>query len=489
MLLPALLLLPLLAGLACAFIRAPRWLEWLNLAAFAGVAALAAAIARQALLYGHIQAWGGFLYADSLSALVIVLTAFVSLSTAVYAIGYFRTDRENHKATSAQIRRYYALTPLFVFAMLLVTVANNLGVMWVALEATGLACALLIAFYNEKTSLEAAWKYIMIGSIGIALALFGTILVYYSAIRVPGATEATAMNWSWLATRAAQFDPQAMRLGFIMVLLGYGTKAGLAPMHTWKPDAYSEAPIPAAALLSAGMLNCAIYGIARFHVLAVKCLGSDFPGGLLVFFGLASMLVATPFIVVQRNYRRLLAYSSIEHAGIMVAAIGFGGPLAMLGATLHMLFHAITKPLLFFCAGTVQQHFGTPFFRKVRGVIKVMPLTGAFLLAVTFAVTAVPPFGIFQSEFTILAGGLATNHALAVAIFLFCVVAIFAGFLQHMVNLVFGAPHDPAPATVSRWKNGAMLGSMAIIAVSGLFLPSSIYKLAQAAAEIIGGGL
>jgi hydrogenase-4 component F len=239
--------------------------------------------------------------------------------------------------------------------------------------------------------------------------------------------------------------------------------------------------------MGAGLLNCAIYGIARFYVLAVKCIGSDFPGGLLIFFGLASMLVATPFIIAQRNYRRLLAYSSIEHAGIMVAAIGLGGPLAMLGAALHMFFHALTKPLLFFCAGNLQQHYGTPYSRKVTGAIIAMPLTGALLIAVVLAVTAVPPFGLFQSEFIILAGALAANHAGAAALFLLCVVAIFAGFLRHVVNLTLGEPPNAAPEAVSWWKNGAMLGSIAVIAVSGLFLPGPLFKLAKAAADILGG--
>lgn len=487
MLLVALLLVPLIAGLACVVIRSTRWLERVNLLAFLGVAGLAVALAREVLGRGPVKAWNGFLYADALSALVILLTAFVSLACGVYAVGYFRFDRQNLKAGSRQVRRYYALTPLFVFTMLLVTLANNLGVMWVALEGTGLACVLLIAFYNEKTSLEAAWKYIIIGSVGIALALFGTILTYYSAAATSVVPEGMGMNWSWLVTSAEKFDPAAMRLGFVMVLLGYGTKAGLAPMHTWKPDAYAEAPIPAAALLGAGLLNCALYGILRFYVLASKCLGTEFPGQLLLVFGLASMMVAVPFVVVQRNYRRLLAYSSIEHAGIMVTAVGFGGKLGMLGAMLHMVFHATTKPLLFFCAGNIQQHFGTPYSRKVRGAIRAMPLTGGLLILVTLAVAAVPPFGLFQSEFTILAGGFAANHPLLGGLFMICAVAIFAGFLQHIVHLTFGSGGGTPTAIICPWKNGAMLALAVGIVVIGFHLPESVFQLVQAAAGVIGG--
>src|SRR5262249_16017819 len=200
------------------------------------------------------------------------------------------------------------------------------------------------------------------------------------------------MNWSVLIVVADKLNPQAIRLAFILVLLGYGTKAGLAPMHTWKPDAYSEAPVPSAALLGAGFINCAIYGIIRFDVLAEKGLSHEFRGKLVAGFGVASILVAVPFVLVQRNFRRLLAYSSIDHAGIMVAALGFGGKLGALGATLHMLFHAVTKPLMFFCAGNVQQQFGTPHFRKVSGVIHTLPWTGGLFLVATLAVTGTPPF-------------------------------------------------------------------------------------------------
>ncbi len=277
MLLLAILLLPLLVGLLCAAVRSIRWLELLNLLAFGGVAILAGLPAHEVIEHGSVEALNGFLYADALSSLVILLTAFVSLVCSGYAVGYFRSDRRSGRASAGQVRRFYLLTPLFVFSMLLVTLANNLGVMWVALEATSLACVLLIAFYNEKTSLEAAWKYIIIGSVGIALALFGTILTYFSAAEMLGPHASSGMNWSVLVTQASSFDPHAMRLGFVMVLLGYGTKAGLAPMHTWKPDAYSEAPIPAATLLSAGVLNCALYGILRFYVLTVKSVGRPFP--------------------------------------------------------------------------------------------------------------------------------------------------------------------------------------------------------------------
>jgi hydrogenase-4 component F len=488
MLLILLLAVPLLAGLGCLLARSQRVLEALNLLPFAMVATLAVFLGAHVLRHGSVEALNGFLYADSLSALVIGLTGFVALACSVYAIGYFRHELRSGKITPTQFRRYYSLTPLFVFAMLLVTLANSLGVMWVAIEGTTLASVLLIAFYNERTSLEAAWKYIIIGSVGISLALLGTIFTYYSASGVLGPDSPKGLNWSVLLPLADKFNVPAMKLAFVLALLGYGTKLGLAPMHTWKPDAYSEAPVPAAALLAAGVINCAFYAVIRFQVLAAKCLGFAFPSKLLLLFGLASMIVAAPFILVQRNYRRLIAYSSIEHAGIMVTALGFGGKLGVLGALLHMLFHAVTKPLIFFCAGNVQQHFATPYLRKVSGVIHVLPATGILLLVATLAMTGTPPFSIFQSEFMILSAGMAGGRDWLVAVFMICVVTIFAGFLSHIVRMSLGAtPPNTLRASGCRWKLTAMAMVLAPLVVLGLWLPGSLFELVQAAARIIGG--
>ncbi len=279
-----------------------------------------------------------------------------------------------------------------------------------------------------------------------------------------------------------------MRLAFVLVLVGYGTKAGLAPMHTWKPDAYAEAPVPAAALLGAGFINCAVYGIARFYTLAAKCLGPEYAGNLLVVFGVVSILVAAPFVLTQRNFRRLLAYSSIDQSGIMVAALGFGGKLGALGMVLHMLFHGVTKPLMFFCAGNVQQRFGTPYFRNVTGVIHTLPWTGALFLMGTLAITGAPPFSLFQSEFTALSAALAADRAWAAGLIVAGIVAIFAGFLVRMSKLNLGQPSpDTARGTECPWKLGAML-LVAVPAVAlGLVLPAPIYELVRTAAQILGG--
>src|SRR3989454_2646593 len=487
MLLTLLVLVPLLTGLACWPLRKRAVLERLNLLAFGIVAALAVWVGAEVLAHGTVEAFDGFLRVDALGSLVVGLTAFVALACAIYAVGYLREEERAGRINARLSHRYYVLTPIFVGTMMAVPLVNNLGLLWVAIESTTLASVLLVRFYNQKSSLEAAWKYIVIGSAGIALALFGTVLIYYSAVQVVGDHAENGFNWSVLVEVADRYQPAAMRLGFVMVLVGYGTKAGLAPMHTWKPDAYAEAPVPSAALLGAGFINCALYGIMRFHTLAAKCLGHDYTGTLLVLFGVASILVAAPFVLVQRNFRRLLAYSSIDHAGIMVAALGFGGKLGALGMLLHMLFHGVTKPLLFFCAGNVQQHFGTPYFRKVTGVIHKLPWTGGLFLMATFAVTGAPPFSLFQSEFTALSAALVADRAWPAGLFVVGIVTIFAGFLVHLSKLSLGKPApDTARSAECPWKLGAMLLVAAPVVGFGLVLPAPIYELVHRAALMIG---
>src|SRR6267154_2147979 len=486
MVLLLLLIVPLLTGLACLKIRHQHWWEGLNLLASSAVAVLAAGLALEVAREHRVTALSGFLQADALSALVIGLTSFVSLVCAIYAIGYFRRDQREGRITEKQLRHYYVLTPLFVCAMLLVPLADNLGVMWVAIESTTLASVLLVTFYNKQTSFEAGWKYIIIGSLGITLALFGTVITYSSAVEVLGSHTGQGMNWSVLVNLANKFNPTAMRLAFVLILLGYGTKAGLAPMDTWKPDAYSEAPVPAATMLGAAFINCAIYSIMRFDVLAEKCLGHDFPSAMLVGFGVFSILLAAPFVLVQRNFRRLLAYSSIDHAGIMVAALGFGGKLGALGAVLHMLFHAVTKPLLFFSVGNVQQEFGSPYFRKVSGVIHRLPWTGALFLVAAFAVTGTPPFSIFHSEFTTLSAALAADHGWAAGLFVLGVVTIFVGFLVHMAKMNLGAVQEATPrATECPWKLGAMLVVASVVILFGFWMPAPIFHIIQKSADIL----
>jgi hydrogenase-4 component F len=499
MILLALLIVPLAAGPLAFFLRRRHRMEVVNLAAFATLLGLAAVLVAQVLRSGPVSLWDGFFYADALSALVVLLSAFVSLVCSIYAVGYFRHEEGSGVLQEAKevggrfaidkLREYYTLTPFLVFAMTLVALANNLGILWVAVEGTTLASVFLVMFYGRDTSLEAAWKYAIIGGVGLSMALFGTILTYYSAYGALGTDTLAGLNWSVLAGNAAQFDKPTMRLAFILILLGYGTKAGIAPMHTWKPDAYSEAPIPGAAMLATGVLNCALYGLVRFYILSSKCLGPQFGSRILILFGLLSMGVAVPFILVQKNFRRLLAYSSIDHSGIMVLALGFGGPLGILGMLLHMTFHSVTKPLLFFCAGNVQQHLNTDLFQKAKGgLIHSMPLTGAAFLMVTLAVTGSPPFSFFQSEFTVLRAGFARDHFVLAIFFISFLVLIFSGFLVHVTGLVLGENPGLPAADTCRWKKYSVAGLAIVIVVMGFWIPAPLFRLIKGAVGIVVGG-
>jgi hydrogenase-4 component F len=494
-----LLIVPLIAGPLAFLLRKRPKMEMVNVAAFGAELCLAFVLVAKVLRSGPVSLWNGFLYADALSAIVVLLSAFAALVCSIYAVGYFRQDerdgvfQRDAKRTGRlvvhKLREYYTLTPLFVFSMILVALANNLGILWVAIEGTTLASVFLVMFYGRETSLEAAWKYAILGGVGLSMALFGTILTYYSAHRVLGTDTLAGLNWSVLVGNAAQFDKPTMQLAFILILLGYGTKAGIAPMHTWKPDAYSEAPIPGAAMLATGVLNCALYGLVRFYILSSKCLGPQFGSRLLIIFGLFSIGVAVPFILVQKNFRRLLAYSSIDHSGIMVLALGFGGPLGILGMFLHMTFHSITKPLLFFCAGNLQQHLKTDLFDQAKGgMIHSMPLSGAAFLMVTLAVTGSPPFSMFQSEFTILRAAFSGGYFVLAVIFVGFLVAIFAGFLVHIANLVLGPDPGLPLAETCGWKKYSVGGLAAVIIVMGFWIPAPLFQLIQAAARIVADG-
>ena len=495
MILLILLLAPLAVSPFCALARTRRSMEIANLAAFAVAFALSLAVAGRVLRAGPISLWGGFFYADHLSALVCLLTASVALVCSAYGVGYLREDErsgaldEGGATAVSQLRKYYSLTPLFVFAMLLVALANNLGVMWVAIEATTLASVFLVMFYGKHTSLEAAWKYAIIGGVGLSMALFGTVLVYYASHHLLGSDTLAGLNWSVLAGGAAGLDKTTMRFAFILALLGYGTKAGLAPMHTWKPDAYSQAPVPSAAILSSAMLNCALYGLVRFYILASRCLGTDFPGGLLLTFGVFSMGLSVPFVLVQRNFRRLLAYHTIDHAGIMVTALGVGGKLGTLALMLHMTYHTVAKSLLFLCAGNVSQHFKTDLFDKVKGgVIRVLPVTGVVFLMAMLAIIGMPPFSLFQSEFLIVRAAFGAGHYLSTVLFVLFGTGVFAGALLHVGELVLGpGVEQPAAAALRPWRDFSMLALAGILVILAFWLPSPLLDLIRGAARVVTG--
>src|SRR5229473_3402729 len=367
----------------------------------------------------------GFFRADALSAWMVVLISVVSLSSAVYAGNYFRRDLAAGVITPGRVKEFFVLTPLFTAGMLLVVLANNLGVMWFALEATALSSVLLVALYSRSTSLEAAWKYVILGSLGLALALFGTVFTYAAAVDKHSST-LPSFNWSHLMSIAGKLDPRMIKLAFVFVLVGYGTKAGLAPMHTWLPDAHSEAPTPTSAMLSGVSLKVALYALLRFHILATQCLDSSFSRTLLLVFGLGSMCLAVPFILVQTNLKRLLAYSSLEHVGLICAGIGMNSPITIFGALLHMGYHALTKPVLFFAAGNIHQHCHTLQMRLIGpGIASMLPLTMVCMGLAAAAAIGLPPFGLFFSEMTVLNGSFVAGQT---AISTLLVAALLASF-------------------------------------------------------------
>jgi hydrogenase-4 component F len=488
-LLALLILIPAAAGLACLPARSPRVMSALGVLACLATLALGIALLGQVLDRGVVTEWNEFLCADALSAWMVLLISAVSLGAALYAGRYFQRDLDAKAVTPGRVREYFVLTPLFVAAMFLVVLANNLGVMWFAVEATALSSVLLVALYNRQTSLEAAWKYIILGSVGLALALFGTVFLYAAAVGPAAVGKLPSFNWSHLITVAPQFDHGLIKVAFVLALVGYGTKAGLAPMHTWLPDAHSEAPSPTSAMLSGVSLKIALYALLRFHILTTACLGPGFSGHFLLGFGLFSMFVAAPFILVQKNLKRMLAYSSLEHIGLICAGIGINTPLTIFGALLHMGYHALAKPVLFFAAGNIHQTFHSLKFRLIgAGVVKVLPVTVLLMSLAAVAAIGLPPFGLFVSELTVISGALAAGQTAAGALIVVALVASFCGILQQLTRILPGARND-ASAGDARWTDGvaAMVLLLGGLLVFSIWLPGSLQEIMRRAAAIIGG--
>ncbi len=452
---------------------------------------LAAATAARSLSGDLPTAFGGALRVDGLSALVLALTAFAGLLSGLYAVGYLERNERTGFVPPRKRTELLALMPAYLAAMLLVSVSNNLGVLWIAVEATTLASVFLVAFSNRDTSLEAAWKFLVLGSVGLAFALLGTVLLFASARGALG-EQMSALDWTRLIAQARHLHPYTVTLAVVFALIGYGTKAGLAPMHTWKPDAYREAPSPAGVLMAVGMLNCSLYALLRVHLVSQAVLGPAFSGRLLLGLGLLSVLVATPFVLVQWNLKRLLAYSSIEHAGIMAVGFGLGGRSAVFGALLHMTYHSFAKPVAFFSAGTLSQlHRSSDFDQIGRGTLSRTPIASGLLLLATLMVTGCPPFGLFFSEMTILQAGFSGPHGTLVAVFLTGLVLLFCGFVYQVGRLVLGS-RDPNDRSAIPERLDLALGTTllaaTIAAVSAFYLPEPLLALIHAAVRVVEPG-
>src|SRR5512141_1482203 len=422
-------------------VRDRRLLSALDVASASVVCALTAALSREVLAAGRVGATGVFA-ADAVTVVFLLLIAFLALATAIYTIGWMRHEETDGRIPSRRLPAYFALVQAFLATMLVTVLADNLGILWIAMEGTTITSALLVGFRRDRYGLAAAWKYIIVTTIGISFGLFGTVLVYAAAAHAMGGAAAGAMNCTAIAAIAHQLDPGIVRIGFIFVIVGYGTKAGLAPMHMWLPDAHSQAPSPVSALLSGALIKCALFGIVRFHTIARGACGPAFSGRLLLLFGLVSVVVATPFILTQRDLKRLLGYHSVEHVGIVALGLGIGGPVGTYAAFLHVVNHGVTKALVFFVSGEALGRYHSRDMSRIRGLLRAAPFAGTFLMLGAFSLAGTPPFSIFVSELLVLRAGIDAGRFVTVAIFLAMVVVIFAGLIHHAGKMAFGEPEE-----------------------------------------------
>jgi len=434
---------------------------------------------------GSVTAAEQWFYIDAFSAFHIVVLVLVFLLSSAFAGVYF-TSEAAHGFMISVARRFGALWLGSLAAMLLVLMSNNLGIMWVGMEATTLLSAFLISLYPTRLSLEAMWKYLIICSIGIAFAFMGTLLAAAS-IQSGGIVEADALLWTHLASPEAHLDPILMKFAFVFVLVGYGTKAGLAPIHSWLPDAHSQAPAPVSAMFSGFLLNTALYCVMRFVPPAQHALGPNFANGLLIVFGTLSILVAAGFIVFQRDAKRLLAYHSVEHMGIITLGYGLG-PLGAFAALFHTLNHSVCKSLAFFAVGRLGQRFGSHEMHTISGALRADHLWGIALLVSLLALIGVAPFSIFMSEYQLLRAAAGTGAWLALALFLIASGVVFVSALRHLIDMAFGDPkaHEP-PAREGKLAVPIVVLAVGLLLVLGLWMPLSLSQAIASAAAVLAG--
>jgi len=445
-------------------------------------ASLLAFAAALMLLFGDRPAPTNFFLVDELNIVFIVLNTFVGFTAASFSASYISHELAIGRLTPLYLRFYHAMYQLMMFGMNLVLVTNNIGLMWVAIELATLSTVLMVGVYRTEAALEAAWKYFILGSVGIALALFGTILVYLAAEPVLG--EGTrAMIWTSLQADASLFDPSLLNLAFIFLLLGYGTKIGLAPLHAWLPDAHAEGPTPVSAVLSGLLLNVALYAVLRFKMLMTANPDALAPGPLMAVMGLVSLIFAAFMLYRRRDIKRLFAYSSIEHMGIIVFAFGMGGPLANFAGLLHMVMHSLVKSAIFFSVGHVAQIKGSQRIADIRGLTQSHPVLGWSLAAGVIAIAGLPPFGVFMSEFLVVTSTFARAPALALLL-VFGILLAMGALLLRLTGFLFGEPSEgSAPVEGSMLPIFAHL-SMALVA--GVYLPGPLVEWFQAVARLLG---
>lgn len=472
----ATLIIPLIAAAILAFVPAYRVAAWINVAAafLTFVAALTLLLWRPPLTR--------LLLVDDLNVVFIVLNTLVGFTTSLFSSGYIAHELETGRLSRINLRFYHAMYQILMAAMNLALLSNITGLMWVAIEFATLTTVLMVGIYRTHEALEAAWKYFILGSVGIALALFGTILVYMAAQPVVG-DGIPAMTWSVLLEHAAQFDPMILDIAFVFLLLGYGTKAGLVPVHAWLPDAHAEGPTPISAVLSGLLLNVALYAILRFKLVMAANKAALTPGPLLMGMGLVSVLFAGLMLYRRRDVKRFFAYSSIEHMGIIAFAFGLGGPLANFAGLLHMTMHSLTKSSIFFAIGHMTRIKGTQRIADIRGLTTSHPLLGWIFVAGVVAIAGLPPFGVFTSEFLVISSAFAHQPLLAVVLVIGLLISMGALFLR-LNGLAFGEPTgslEPTPMS-----HAPMLLHLGIVLTAGIFIPVVVAGWFMHIAKLLG---
>jgi hydrogenase-4 component F len=473
---------PLLGALLAAGVRPyRRFVGWTS--AVLSLSSIGAAVT----LWRHVLAGdvltsgpGEFLRADALSTLLALCVSIVGALAAWLGPGMGANDGYD----AAQARRFRIFGNLCTFTMLFAVTSNNVGFMWIAVEATTITSAMLIPLHVTKASVEASWKYILIGSIGIALAFGGTVLGYFDFVNLVGRQEA-ALNWTVLRASAPQLHPEVIQLAFVFILIGYGTKAGLAPMHTWLPDAHSEAPSPLSAMMSGVLLAVALYAVIRWEAVVNAAVGTGFTDGLYIALGVLSIAIAAFSLVIQRNYKRMLAYSSIEHTGLICVGLALG-PLGTFAAMLHLLNHALAKSMMFFLAGRVLHRYGTTEIGRVSGLLKVMPWTGGLFAAGILAVIGLPPFGLFISEFALFRAGFAAGRPWLMGLVLALLAVAFVSMIGHLNRMLYGAPTAGVPVGErDLWPLVPLGACLAALVLLGVVLPAPLQALLRQIVEIV----
>ncbi len=476
-----LLIIPLISALMLAIIGDRKFAPEVNILGSGATFAAGVALAFQVYEQGPLLVLNEFFFVDAFSIYLAVLTSFVSMTTAIFSRRYMRREREHGTIGSHRIRFYHAMYQLFIFAMLLCLLTNNVGILWIAMELATLSTVLLVSLYRTPASIEAAWKYFILCGVGIALALFGTVLLYFAAEKVLGAGGA-ALHWTNLAQVSGQLEPTILSLAFVFLMVGYGTKVGLVPLHNWLPDAHSEGPTPISAVLSGLLLNIALYALVRCKVLVDGSTGTHHAGNIMMGFGLLSIMVASFTILRQKDIKRMFAYSSIEHMGIATFAFGLGGPVATFGALLHMLVHSLTKSSIFYTVGHASQMHRTQEMDRIKGLIRGNPLVGWGMALGVMAIVGMPPFGVFTSEFLILTA--AIKDAPFLAPFLLVGLAVtFAAMFRKVQPMVSGE----IPSYQERLKAShvPVLLHMALVLALGLYIPKFLAGWFQTAVVLL----